>query len=96
MHIKNFRQTIYITKDDRNLVWFKVDGWHGYEQLPRSMYYSCKKAKEKWGIAPSTALFADLGRLTWSAISAYSGAGLKYAAIFDNKYLRSSKKTCKM
>ncbi|RAU92155.1 glycoside hydrolase family 38 C-terminal domain-containing protein [Paenibacillus sp. YN15] len=64
--------------------------WHGYEQLPRSMYYSGIEAKKKWGITPKLALYADLSGISWSAVSAYMQAGIQYAAVLDNRGWRFS------
>jgi hypothetical protein len=64
--------------------------WHGAEQLARSLYFSCKEDKAKWGVSPQTALYADLSGASWSAVSAYRQAGVRYLAILFNPGFRMS------
>ena len=62
--------------------------WHGPELLARSMYYARHDAKNEWGINPHMALFTDVSGITWSAVSAYAGSGIKYAAVCRNSGFR--------
>jgi hypothetical protein len=71
---------------------FPVSGvhthWHGYEQLPRSTYYSGIYAKKRWGINSRSAVFADISGMSWSAVGAYANAGVKYVMILSNVLFR--------
>ncbi|WP_168735742.1 glycoside hydrolase family 38 N-terminal domain-containing protein [Cohnella fermenti] len=64
--------------------------WQGYEELPRSLYYARRYAREKWGIDPKTAIHADLSGVSWSAVSAYRNAGIRYLLSLPNDF-RDSK-----
>lgn len=64
--------------------------WQGDEQLIRAMYYSCIEAKKKWGIVPETVVYADIAGASWSCVSAYAGAGIRYLLLLANRYLRYS------
>ncbi len=64
--------------------------WQSGEQMTRAMYYGCRKAKETWRIAPDTVVYADIAGTSWSCVSAYAQAGVKYLLILANKYLRFS------
>lgn len=65
--------------------------WQGDEQLVRALYYACIDAKEKWGVAPETVIYADIGGASWSCVSAYAGAGIRYLLLLVNPGLRYSK-----
>ncbi|MDF2927430.1 MAG: hypothetical protein K0R57_6344 [Paenibacillaceae bacterium] len=69
--------------------------WQGYEELPRSTYYARIYARERWGIDPKTAVYADLSGVTWSAVSAYRGAGIRYLLSLPNDF-RDSKDHVKL
>lgn len=64
--------------------------WQSGEQLIRAMYYGCRQAKQTWRITPDTVIYADIAGASWSCVSAYVKAGVKYLLILANKYLRFS------
>lgn len=63
--------------------------WQSKEQLIRSMWYATHACKEKWGISPKSVVYTDISGISSSAISAYCGCGIQYAAILENKGFRS-------
>ena len=65
--------------------------WQGGEQLVRALYYACKEGKETWGITPRTVVYADIAGASWSCVSAYANAGIRYLCLLANRYLRFSK-----
>ncbi|MDD5604258.1 MAG: hypothetical protein PHG48_09345, partial [Eubacteriales bacterium] len=60
--------------------------WHGYEQLPRSTYYSGLYAGKRWGTRASSVMFADISGMSWSAVAAYADAGVKYVMSLYNSF----------
>ena len=64
--------------------------WQGAEQLVRAMYYACGEGKDTWGITPRTVIYADIAGASWSCVSAYANAGIRYICLLGNRYLRFS------
>ncbi len=64
--------------------------WQGSEQLVRALYYACGEGKETWGITPRTVIYADIAGASWSCVSAYANAGIRYLCLLANRYLRFS------
>lgn len=63
--------------------------WANSEQLVREMYFGCREAKEKYGIAPSCVFYVDLSGASWSVVNAYSDMGIKYVGILSNSFRNS-------
>ncbi len=56
------------------------------EQLVRSMYFSCREAKEKYDVTPKCAIYADISGFSWSALDAYVKMGIKYLSVLPNSW----------
>ncbi len=60
--------------------------WASSEQLVRQMYFGCIEAREKYGISPECAFYADLSGADSSIINAYTKMGIKYVGFFANSF----------
>ncbi len=58
--------------------------WAEGEQLIRGLHFATVEAAEKWNITPTAAIFTDLSGMSWQAVSAYAGQGIRYAGILEN------------
>ncbi len=67
--------------------------WESSEQLVRGMYFGCLEAKEKYGISPKCAFYADLSGVSWSAVNCFARMGIKYVGILANSWRNSAPNT---
>jgi len=51
---------------------------------------SCLYKRKALGIIPQTVVYADISGMSWSAVQAYSEAGIKYVMILENGNFRKS------
>ncbi len=65
--------------------------WADGEQLIRSLHEATEKGAKQFGIHPETIVFADLSGVSWQAVSAYAGQGIRYLVILDNGFRKPSR-----
>ena len=58
--------------------------WAEAEQLIEGAQFATLEAAKRWGIRPDTAIFTDLSGMSWQAVPAYAGQGIRYAGILEN------------
>ncbi len=52
--------------------------WNQPEQLARSAYYGRREARDRFGLDPVTAIYADTPGVAWPAAQVFAQAGAKY------------------
>src|SRR5690606_14458342 len=58
---------------------------YGDEQMARSTYL-LQRFKSNWGVRPSAMVMTDMNGMSWSLVSAYADAGIKYMGFFPNDW----------
>lgn len=58
--------------------------WANDEQLVREMYYSCINARQLYGAEPKCAIYSDISGISWSAVQAHAGMGIRYMSVLAN------------
>ena len=58
--------------------------WAEAEQLIEGAQFATLEAAKRWGIRPDAAIFTDLSGMSWQAVPAYAGQGIRYAGILEN------------
>ena len=58
----------------------------GIEEFCRATYYGRREARDRWGLDPRTAIFADVTGLSWPLVRIFFDAGIRYVCFFPNAW----------
>lgn len=64
----------------------------GGETLVRGLYPAMTKKAKAYDIEPQTAFYVDMSGVTWSAVDAYAGMGIRYMGVFVNPFRNCAQK----